>query len=222
MRSGVIKNLLPQRFGRHPLLPPFPRGFYFMNGYELSRSWFDWCHETKEKYSTNHAALYFYIIELCNRLNWKVSFGLPTQNTMDVLALKKHKTYYQTLQDLADWGFIEILEKAKNQHQSTRICLGQKGKSTVKAREKHGKSRAYIDKPLKTNKNNIPTLEDVVLYFTEKGYKKEAAETAYNYYSSNDWKDSRGKQVLNWKQKMIAVWFKEENKIQKRTLKLIQ
>ena len=105
-----------------------------MNGYELSRSWFDWCHETKEKYSTNHAALYFYIIELCNRLNWKVSFGLPTQNTMDVLALKKHKTYYQTLQDLADWGFIDILDKAKNQHQSTRICLGQKGKSTVKAR----------------------------------------------------------------------------------------
>jgi hypothetical protein len=193
-----------------------------MNGYDLSKAWFEWCHSTKEKYSTNHAALYFYLIELCNSLNWKASFGLPTVNTMQILSIKKHKTYYDTLQDLCSWGFVEIIEKAKNQHQSTLICLCQKGKSTVKAREKHGKSRAYIDKPIKTNKNNIPTINEVILYFTEKGYKKESAETAYNYYNSNDWNDSRGKKVLNWKQKMIAVWFKDENKIQKRTLKLVQ
>lgn len=196
-----------------------------MNGYDLSKSWFEFCHETKEKYSTNHAALYFYIIELCNSLNWKTSFGLPTANTMQILSIKKHKTYYDTLQDLSNWGFIEVLEKSKNQHQSTIICLCQKGKSTVKAGEKHGKSTAYIDKPIKTNKNsknNIPTVDDVILYFTENGYKKEAAETAFNYYNANDWNDSRGKKVLNWKQKMISVWFKDENKIKQRILKLNQ
>ena len=193
-----------------------------MNGYDLSKSWFEWCHETKEKYSTNHAALYFYLIELCNSLNWKVSFGLPTVNTMQIVSIKKHKTYYDTLQDLVNWGFIEVLEKAKNQHQSTIICLCQKGKSKVKAWEKQGKSRAYIDKPIKTNKNSIPTLDDVVLYFESNGYKKEVGQTAFNYYNSNDWNDRNGKKVLNWKQKMIAVWFKEENKIQKRTLKLVQ
>lgn len=193
-----------------------------MNGYDLSRSWFEWCHQTKEKYSTNHAALYFYLIELCNSLNWKASFGIPTLHTMDVLSIKKHKTYYDTLQNLADWGFIEILEKAKNQHQSTRICLCQKGNGKVKAREKQGKSRAYIDKPIKTNKNNIPNIDEVVLYFQENGYTKESAETAFNYYKENDWHDRNGKKVLNWKQKMISVWFKENNKIVKRTLKLVQ
>lgn len=194
-----------------------------MNGYELSKYWFEWCHQTKEKYNTHHAALYFYLIELCNSLNWKASFGLPTVNTMQILSIKKHKTYYDTLQDLSDWGFIEILEKAKNQHQSTIICLCQKGKSKVKAGEKQGKSRAYIDKPIKTNKNNIaPSINDVISYFEEKGYTKESAQTAFNYYESNDWHDSRGKKVINWKQKMISVWFKEPNKIVKRTLKLVQ
>lgn len=193
-----------------------------MNGYELSKLWFEWCHGTKERYTTNHAALYFYLIELCNSLNWKVAFGLPTEKTMDILSIKSHKTYYQTLQDLANWGFIDILEKAKNQHQSTRICLGKNFKSNAKATQKQRKSTAYIDKPIKTNKNIVPTIDEVILYFTENGYKKEAAETAFNYYNSNDWNDSRGKKVLSWKQKMIAVWFKEENKIHQRTLKLVQ
>lgn len=194
-----------------------------MNGYELSKHIFNWCHGTKEKYCTNHIAMYFYIIELCNSLNWKVAFGLPTAHTMLILGFKSHKTYYDTLQDLAKWGFIEILEKAKNQHQSTRICLGKNLKSNPKATQKQPKSTAYIDKPIKTNKNNIaPTIDEVVLYFQEKGYTKESAVTAFNYYDSNEWNDSRGKKVLNWKQKMISVWFKEENKIVKRTLKLVQ
>ena len=193
-----------------------------MNGYELSKQIFNWCHETKEKYCTNHIAMYFYIIELCNSLNWKVAFGLPTSHTMVILGFKSHKTYYDTLQDLDKWGFIEILEKAKNQHQSTRICLGKNLKSNTKATQKQPKSTAYIDKPIKTNKNNIPNIDEVVLYFQENGYTKESAETAFNYYKENDWHDRNGKKVLNWKQKMISVWFKENNKIVKRTLKLVQ
>jgi hypothetical protein len=141
---------------------------------------------------------------------------------MLILGFKSHKTYYDTLQDLDKWGFIEILEKAKNQHQSTRICLGKNLKSNAKATQKQPKSTAYIDKPIKTNKNNIPNIDEVVLYFQENGYTKESAETAFNYYKENDWHDRNGKKVLNWKQKMISVWFKENNKIVKRTLKLVQ
>ena len=34
-----------------------------------------------------------------------------------------------------------------------------------------------------------------------------------NYYSVNNWNDSQSNAVKNWKQKMISVWFKDENKI---------
>ena len=58
-----------------------------------------------------------------------------------------------------------------------------------------------------------PILEDVILYFEEKGYTKNSAEKAFEYYDVANWKDSYGNQVRNWKQKMQGVWFKDENKI---------
>jgi hypothetical protein len=58
-----------------------------------------------------------------------------------------------------------------------------------------------------------PTLEDVEVYFGENGYKQEAAIKAFNYYNCAGWKDRNGNQVKSWKQKMITVWFKDENKI---------
>lgn len=57
-----------------------------------------------------------------------------------------------------------------------------------------------------------PSIEDVEFYFVSNGYTKAAAHRAWNYYNAGGWKDSSGKPVINWKQKMIAVWFKDENK----------
>lgn len=60
-----------------------------------------------------------------------------------------------------------------------------------------------------------PQLFEVENYFFENGYTKESGKKAFNYYAVADWKDSKGTKVRNWKQKMQAVWFKEENKIKK-------
>ena len=57
----------------------------------------------------------------------------------------------------------------------------------------------------------IPILSDFTAYFEEKGYREDIAKKAFDYYSANDWKDSRGNKVKNWKQKCIAVWFKPEH-----------
>lgn len=56
-----------------------------------------------------------------------------------------------------------------------------------------------------------PTIEEVKQYFVDNGYRVDAAERAYKYYSDGNWCDSEGKQVRSWKQKMVAVWFKPEN-----------
>ena len=59
-----------------------------------------------------------------------------------------------------------------------------------------------------------PTEDEVITYFIEKGYKREIAKKAFLYYSEQNWHDSRGKPIKSWKGKMVAVWFKEENKAQ--------
>lgn len=57
-----------------------------------------------------------------------------------------------------------------------------------------------------------PTEQEVIDYFEANGYPADLARKAFQYYSTANWKDSQGNQVKNWKQKMIAVWFRPENK----------
>lgn len=70
-------------------------------------------------------------------------------------------------------------------------------------------------------KNTIVILpedeNEVINYFIENGYSKDVAIKAFKYYATANWHDASGKKILNWKQKMQAVWFKDENKIQKNT-----
>ena len=57
-----------------------------------------------------------------------------------------------------------------------------------------------------------PTQDEVVAYFESNGYSADAAVRAYRYYDAGNWKDAKGSQVRNWKQKMVGNWFKDENK----------
>ena len=67
-----------------------------------------------------------------------------------------------------------------------------------------------------------PTLSDVQSYFELNGYSLESANKAFNYYASANWVDSKNNKIKNWKQKMIGVWFKEENKVKINTTKNIE
>jgi hypothetical protein len=57
-----------------------------------------------------------------------------------------------------------------------------------------------------------PSLEEVKAYCVEHGYLAELGDKVFRYYDSADWKDSKGNQVKNWKQKINGVWFKDEFK----------
>ncbi len=66
--------------------------------------------------------------------------------------------------------------------------------------------------PKKKEKFVAPSLQEVETFFTENNFKVEVARNAFHYYNEANWKDSRGKSIQNWKQKMRGVWFKDENK----------
>lgn len=146
-----------------------------INGYELSRIWFDWCFENPEKISPNHSALYFFCIEHCNRLGWKKKFGLPTTMAKEAIGIKSYNTYISTFHDLINWGFIELVEKSKNQFSSNIIALSKIDKAPNKALDKalikHVTKRcestrqsiSSIDKPLTINKEQPFSFYDLEL-----------------------------------------------------------
>lgn len=61
-----------------------------------------------------------------------------------------------------------------------------------------------------------PTKEEIEEYCQERKNKVDA-QKVYDFYSANDWKDSNGKPIKNWKQKIIGVWERnqptEKNKV---------
>lgn len=107
-----------------------------INGYSLSRSWFNFCFENPEKIRPNHTALYFFIIEHCNRLGWKAKFGLPTTMTMEAIGIRSYNTYKNTLEDLISFGFIVMVEKSKNQYSSNIVALSNFDKALDGALDK--------------------------------------------------------------------------------------
>ncbi len=138
-----------------------------LNSYELSRAWFDFCYENPEKIKPNHTALYFFIIEHCNRLGWKEKFGLPTTMAKEAIGIKSYNTYINTLRDIVDWKFIKMIEISKNQYSANIIALSNfnkpLGKALDKALIKHGSKQSEstsesidsVDKQRTKNKEPI-------------------------------------------------------------------
>lgn len=104
-----------------------------MNGYELSRLWFDFSFVNPGKVKPVHTAIYFFAIERCNRLGWKEVFSFPTDLAMEAVGIKNYRTYVRALQDLADWGFIEWIQKSSNQYTANVIALVKNTKAPPKA-----------------------------------------------------------------------------------------
>lgn len=57
-----------------------------------------------------------------------------------------------------------------------------------------------------------PSLQEVIDYFILNEFPETLAKRAFNMYDCNDWFDTKGNKIKNWKMKMQSVWFKDENK----------
>ena len=104
-----------------------------LNGYDLSRKWFDFAFENTDKINPNHVALYFFMIEHCNRLGWVKKFGFPMEMAKNAIGIRNYRTYSKTFSDLVEWGFVEVIEKSKNQYTANIIALTNNAITTKRA-----------------------------------------------------------------------------------------
>ena len=202
-----------------------------MNGYELSRNWFDWCFENPEKIKPNHTALYFFAVEHCNRLGWKKKYGMPTTMAMEAIGIKSYNTYINTLNDLVEWGFISMVQRSKNQYSANIVALSNFDKALDKALDKafikHGTKQSEsidsIDKQetSKTFKQvNVPTREEVEKEICNNLFIRgiasvsfpveDLAQRFHDNYESKSW-EINGQRIYKWKPK-LNQWISEELK----------
>lgn len=185
-----------------------------MNSYDLSRNFCNWAFENPERVKPIHYAIYFFSIEHCNRLGWKDKFGLPSQMVMEAIGVKNWRTYSAGLNDLVEFGFIEMIETSKNQYSSNIIAIVNFTKAPTKALDKalskhstkHSQSTVSIDKQETINKEQvtIPSKQDFVAYGLSKipDVSIEALGLKYEAWLSNDWctnKAGKEQKIKNWK-----------------------
>jgi hypothetical protein len=166
-----------------------------MNGYELSRKWFNWAFDNPEKIKPIHTAIFFFAMEHCNRLGGKDKFGFPSQMTMDAIGVKSYRTYGKALSDLDEWGFIEFIEKSKNQYSANIISISAtskndkaRNKALDKALIRHGSKQSQstvqstgesidsIVKPITSNQETINQVTKKPIVTTSKKTEKVFSE----------------------------------------------
>jgi len=184
-----------------------------MNSYDLSRKWFDWTFENPERINPNHTALYFFIIEHCNRLGWKEKFGLPTTMAKEAIGIRSYNTYINTLNDLVEFGFVKLIEKSKNQYSSNIVALSNFDKAHDKALDKalikHGtkqrESTDSINKQETKEQIYIPEFTEFLQFAIEQisNINKDEVKLKYESWKVNNWKDGNNKQIKNWKTKLL-------------------
>lgn len=200
-----------------------------MNGYELSRNFWDWSFENPDKVKPIHPAIYFFSIEHCNRLGWKEKFGLPSQMVMEAIGVKNWKTYSAGLNDLVEFGFLKLIERSKNQYSSNIVAIVNFTKAPTKALDKalsehtakhspkQGRSTVSIDKQYnnktikqENNKGVPPSYIEFIEFAKDKAKEKSIyldelkAKSKYEAWIEGGWKDMNGKKIINWKSKVIS------------------
>ncbi len=191
-----------------------------LNSYTLSKQWFDWAYIGDSRNNTTLGNLYFWIIEKSNRLNWSQQFGLPTDEAMHILGIKNYKTYKKALDTLEEIGFIQIVERSKNQFTSNTIALVIFTKASPKQTQSKSKASPKLgeyNKTLETSKNSKtvktntkekytpPSYEDFESYALEKAEKVDLKidlvklKLKYQSWKENDWHNGHGRKIKNWK-----------------------
>lgn len=123
------------------------------------------------------------------------TFNKQLLNFAEKYKIKKEKTR----EKVSEWRKNQ--DNAENVTSYVPICNQPKVKV----------SKVKVIKEKDKKEFTPPFLDEVKLYFIEKGFGNY--QKFYDYYSTGNWKDKNGTQVSNWKQKAIANWFKDENKI---------
>ena len=107
-----------------------------MDIFKLYRSFWDFCFENPDKIKPTHIAIYSFAVEHCNRLGWKKKFGLPTSMVMEATGIKSYSVYKKHLDQLVEFGFIDMIELSRNQYSANIIALKENDKASIKALDK--------------------------------------------------------------------------------------
>lgn len=172
-----------------------------VNGYNISRSWFNFCFDNPEKIKPIHTAIYLFAMEHCNRLGWKEKFGFPSQMAMEAIGVKSWHVYIKAFNQLIEWGFFILIERSKNQYSSNIIALSYFNKAPNKALDK-----ALTKHSSKQVQSTQQSIDSIIKQINNKQINKEQINKLQN--SINNFLNSKSENASD----SLMMYTREEMK----------
>lgn len=193
-----------------------------MNGYSLSKSYFEWVFKNQSENNPTMTALYFFLVEINNRLGWREEFSITANECMKAIGVNSYNTYKKNFDKLIEVGFIRTVKKSSNQYQCNIIALSNFDKADDKANFALSNfdiaDETFLNSINKTNNiNNIerekatrfvpPTIDEVSFYCKERNNLIDP-ERFFNYYTSNGWRVGKSP-MKDWRA-AVRTWEKND------------
>jgi len=179
--------------------------------FEIIKDWW-YFYQTESKAKLSHSGFFLYLVEKFNSLFWKKTIGLPTEFTMEVLNISSYNTYKKILNELAEYGFIIIVQRGKNQYDSTKIALSFFNKAYNKARDK-AQYKAMIKHYTKQCSDNNTIIH------TNRETNKQVSEISLPKYIYSDFDFFKDDFAEIWKNEFIPLKKKKKASVTDRALK---
>lgn len=159
-----------------------------------------------------------YIVLLC--LQHQQGY-LSEEDMLNICKTYDEKIYSKFIKN-EDGKYFNIRMKEESDRRKKYSDSRRKNRQNIsESYDEHMETETEIETENKKRRRKPfkkPTINDVRKFFDENGYDPDFGETRWHYYNDANWFDAHGNPVLNWKQKMRNVWFKDEHK--KQGLKL--
>lgn len=160
-----------------------------MNGYDLSRVFFDWASKNPEKNKPAVGILFFWIIEKANRQHWENKIVLPSSEGIHMIGVRSYPTFIKALEVLEKSGFISFLERSKNQFTTNIISLNN---CSIVKKEEKSKSIYPSYEEFEKHAQKMAKEMNLTLDLKKLGLK-------YSSWKDNNWHNGHDKKIVNWK-----------------------
>jgi hypothetical protein len=132
--------------------------------FEYFAFYWNWADTNSDKHSPTLAGMYFYLLRLANDLHWKETFTITSTQIMNCVGIGNYKTYKKHLDQLVEFGLVEMIKPSSNQYTANVIGLVKNTKANTKAVPKQVpkqyQSTSHIHKTIKDSKD-IEDIKDI-------------------------------------------------------------
>ncbi|HVT84287.1 MAG TPA: hypothetical protein VHD35_03750 [Chitinophagaceae bacterium] len=177
-----------------------------------------------ERLNPTHISLYIALFQYWNVNRFKNPISISRSEVMRISKISAKATYHKCMKDLHQFGYVRY-NPSYNPFRGSLVHLVnfENGKSRPNRRQVLNKKQSGVEQAIAPSLNDsnilnkekerqtIPPLSEIELFFKEKNYPAAEAKKFYNHYKAIGWKIQGITPIEDWKA-LAEKWMQNAKK----------